>query len=195
MADKRQIRALMRERADAFLRTGQARAESDRILAEVESLPAFRDAACVLVYMALPDEVQTAPLLERWAAHKRLVIPRVAGEELELCEYDPTRLQPGYRGIQEPAPDARLVDPAEIDFALIPGTAFTSEQSDAGGFGGTPPYQKTSKAVRRLGRGKGFYDRLMPFLNCPTYGICYPFRVLQDIPTDPWDRPLDGLVW
>ena len=205
MADKREIRALMRERADAFLRSGQARAESDRILAAVEVLPAFREADCVLVYMALPDEVQTAPLLERWGSRKRLVIPRVAGQELELCEYDPARLQAGYRGILEPTPDALRVDPGEIDLALIPGVAFAladeavwrlgRERSDAGGLGGTPPNRKGNETVWRLGRGKGFYDKLLPKLQCPTVGICYPFRVLPEIPTDPWDRPLDGLVY
>ena len=170
---------MMRERADAFLRSGQARAESERILSEAEALPAFRDAACVLVYMALPDEVQTAPLLERWAGRKRLVLPRVAGEELELREYHPGSLNEGYRGIYEPSPDSPLVDPNEVDIAMIPGMAFA---------------EKDGK-VWRLGRGKGFYDRLLPKLHCPAVGICYPFRVLPDIPTDPWDRPLDGLVF
>ena len=179
MADKREIRALMRERADAFLRSGQARTESERILAEAEALPAFRDAACVLVYMALPDEVQTAPLLERWTGRKRLALPRVCGEELELREYRPGCLDEGYRGIFEPSPDSPLVDPNEVDIAIIPGTAF----AERGG------------KVWRLGRGKGFYDRLLPKLHCPAVGICYPFRVLPDIPTDPWDRPLDGLVF
>ena len=207
MADKHAIRAMMRQRAAAFLASGQAAPESARILAELEAMPAFHDAACVLVYMALPDEVQTAPLLERWAGRKRLVIPRVAGEDLELCEYDPARLQTGYRGILEPAPDALPVCPDEIDLAVVPGTAFSQgqnvwrlgrgseEQSDAGGLGGTPPNQTNTKTVWRLGRGKGFYDRLLPRLRCPAVGICYPFRVLPEIPTDPWDQPLGGLVY
>lgn len=178
MTDKHAIRAMMRQRAADFLASGQAAPESARILAELEAMPAFRDAACVLVYMALPDEVQTAPLLERWAGRKRLAIPRVAGQDLELCEYDPARLQTGYRDILEPSPDALPVRPDEIGLAVIPGTAFSQ-----------------GKQVWRVGRGKGFYDRLLPLLHCPTVGICYPFRVLPEIPTDPWDQPLDGLVY
>ena len=177
--DKQAVRALMRERAAAFLRDGDAQAESARILAAAEALPAFAAADCVLLYMALPDEVQTAPLLARWSGRKRLAIPRVCGQELELCEYDPLRLRPGYRGIAEPDSGARRIDPDEIGLAMVPGVAFA--------FG--------AGQVRRLGRGKGFYDRLLPRLRCPAVGICYPFRVLDTVPTDPWDRPLDALLY
>lgn len=176
---KQAVRALMRAQAAAFLAGGSAAAESARILAAAEALPAFRTADCVLLYMALPDEVQTAPLLARWAGRKRIAIPRVCGQELELCAYDPDRIQPGYRGIPEPDPQARRIDPDEIGLALVPGVAFA--------FG--------AGQVRRLGRGKGFYDRLLPRLRCPAVGICYPFRVLDTIPTDPWDHPLDGLLY
>ncbi|MBQ9661123.1 MAG: 5-formyltetrahydrofolate cyclo-ligase [Bacteroidales bacterium] len=178
-ADKTAIRRQMRERAEAFLRSGAADAESVRILASVEALPAFEAADCVLIYMALPDEVQTAPLLEGWAGRKRFVIPRVRGQELDLREYAPDRLQPGYKGILEPTADATPVSPAEVDLALIPGVAFAGERG----------------AFSRLGRGKGFYDRLLPSLRCPKVGICYPFRLVDSLPTDPWDIPLDGLIF
>lgn len=188
---KRELRAAMRERAAAFLAGGSAQAESVRILAAAEALPAFGTADCILLYMALPDEVQTAPLLERWTGRKRLVIPRVRGAELELCEYDPAQLRSGYHGIPEPGPDAAPVRPEEIGLALIPGLAFAF---------GTGPDTAPAAApgaaqVWRLGRGKGFYDRLLPHLRCPAVGICYPFRVLDTIPTDPWDRPLDLLLY
>ncbi|MCR4824836.1 MAG: 5-formyltetrahydrofolate cyclo-ligase [Bacteroidales bacterium] len=179
MADKRDIRQLMRGRAAAFLCSGQAEAESARILSRLEALPAFRDAGCVLLYMALPDEVQTVPLLERWYGSKRLLLPRVAGEELELFEFRPGDLQDGYRGILEPSADAPKADVSEVALAIVPGIAFAEKDG----------------RVWRLGRGKGFYDRFLPRLSCPAIGICYPFRVLEDIPTDPWDRPLDGLIY
>lgn len=228
---KQAIRARMRERADAFLATGAAGAESARILAAAEALPAFAAADCVLLYMALPDEVQTGLLLARWQGRKRLVIPRVDGQDLTLCEYDPARLRPGYRGIPEPTADARTVAPEDIGLALVPGVAFAVEAGplsgdfpaarpcSCDGSVGLPEAARTDGApligpwaadlllqaapmmpphvgkVRRLGRGKGFYDRLLPQLRCPAIGICYPFRVLDAVPADPWDRPLDGLVY
>lgn len=202
---KQTIREEMRRQAAAFLADGRAERESARILAALEDLPAFRDASCVLIYMALPDEVRTAPLLERWAGRKRFAIPRVHGLDLELCEYDPAHLQAGYKGILEPTPDAVLLEPEDIDLAVIPGVAFASERNAYGQMiEGRPPQTPLVASLRtdcvrgniqRLGRGKGFYDRLLPQLHCPTVGICYPFRVLPDIPTDPWDRPLDGLIY
>ena len=120
---KQDIRARMRERAAAFVAGGRAAAESARLCAAAEALPSWDASDTLLLYMALDDEVQTAPLLERWYGRKRLVIPRVAGEELELREYRPEALQPGYRGILEPGDDCPVVAPAQIDFALIPGVS------------------------------------------------------------------------
>ena len=178
--DKQEIRSLMRRRAAAFLASGQAEAETRRLLEALEALPAWQDARCVLLYMALPDEVPTSPLLERWHGRKRLVLPRVVGPELELREYRPGCLQEGYRGILEPSLSAPSVDPSEIGLAVIPGMAFAP---------------RMDHSFSRLGRGKGYYDRFLPTLRCPAIGLCYPFRLLETLPTDPWDRPLDGLIY
>ena len=102
-------------------------------------------------------------------------ISRIPNRKLIMLD----RLQPGYKGILEPTPDATPVSPGEIELALIPGVAFAGERG----------------AFSRLGRGKGFYDRLLPSLRCPKVGICYPFRLVDSLPTDPWDIPLDGLIF
>lgn len=197
----------MRQRAAAFLASGQAEAETRRILAALEARPAWQDARCVLLYMALPDEVPTAPLLERWHGRKRLVLPRVVGSDLELREYHPGRLHEGYRGILEPSPQAPLVDPSEIDLAIIPGMAFAPKWREGhivdSMIGGRTPKTPCVASLPhpgnvsylRLGRGKGYYDRFLPQLSCPTVGLCYPFRLLEALPTDPWDRPLDELIY
>ena len=170
----------MRRRAAAFLVSGQAETEAGRILAALEASPEWGRARCILLYMALPDEVPTQPLLDRWTGRKRLVLPRVAGQDLVLHEYLPGGLQEGYRGILEPSPDAPVVAPSEIDLAIIPGTAFAPFEAE--------------HAFSRLGRGKAYYDRFLPQLHCPTIGLCYSFRVVDKLPLDPWDRPLDRLI-
>lgn len=181
---KQSIREEMRRRAAAFLASGRAEEESARILAALEAKPEFEDADCILLYMALPDEVRTAPLLERWHGRKKLVLPRVRDKELDLCEYHPGTLHEGYRGILEPDPDAPKVHPDDIRLAVIPGVAFAFTGNADG-----------SASVSRLGRGKGYYDRLLPHLRCPVIGICYPFRVLDTLPIDPWDQPLSRLIY
>ena len=167
--DKQGLRALMREREKEFS-AEQAAAEASEILRRVESLPAFARARTILLYMSMPGEVPTKSFIDKWASSKRIVLPLVKGDELELREYDPAKLREGYRGILEPSDDCAPIDPSEIDFALVPGVAFDGNN--------------------RLGRGKGFYDRLLPRLRCPAYGAAFSFRIVDKVPADPWDAPL-----
>jgi len=57
----------------------------------------------------------------------------------------------------------------EIELAIIPGMAFDS-------------------AGHRLGRGKGYYDRLLPNLKTAKLtGICFPFQLLEEVPAEAHD--------
>lgn len=152
--------------------------ESAEIWRAVEGAPEFRAAGTVLLYMSIRGEVLTREFIERWFTAKRIAIPLVRGDSLVLKIYDPSKLREGYRGIIEPSDDAEEIQPADIDFAIVPGCAFAAKES----------------RILRLGRGGGFYDRLLPSLDCPKAGVCYSCRVLEDLPCDPWDAPLDGLV-
>ena len=175
---KQQIRALMKEREKALGAEDSARM-SDRVMEKIESLPEFAAAGTVLVYMSLPGEVETGGFIGRWAKAKRLAIPLVCGSTLELRLYDPAKLAPGYCGILEPSQDSPIIAPGEVDLAIVPGVAF--EQAADG-------------KVLRLGRGKGFYDSLLPALRCPVYGAAFGFRMVTGLPADPWDAALDGVV-
>ena len=62
------------------------------------------------------------------------------------------------------------------DLAVVPGVAFDRQGN-------------------RLGRGKGYYDRLLPHL--PTaykIGICFPYQLVNDIPTDAHDIRMDEII-
>lgn len=146
---------------------------AERLWTQIEASGDFRRARTVLLYASLPDEVPTAAILRRWSAEKRLVLPLVCPDGLHLKAYDPARLQAGYRGIPEPLADCPEIAPESIDFALIPGVAFTKD-------GG------------RLGRGKGYYDRLLPRLTrAVKVGAAFPFQMRERLPLDAWDIPLD----
>jgi len=145
---------------------------------EVERRSEFTGASTVLMYMSIPGEVPTYEIVQRWSKECSIVLPLVSGQELLLKRYEPEKLVRGYRGIMEPSYDAPDVDASAIDLAIVPGVAFC----------------RSNGKVKRLGRGGGFYDRLLPALNCFKLGVCFDFRVVDDLPCDPWDAVLDDLA-
>lgn len=170
---------MMRRRQREFLEgAASAEAQSAAIWERLEAMPAFWAADCVLLYMAMPGEPLTEAFIGRWHGRKRIVLPVVVGDGLELREYDPELLKEGYMGIWEPSEAALPVNPSEVDLAVVPGVAFAPMDG----------------AVVRLGHGGGFYDRLLPRLDCPLIGVGYSFRLVDSLPADPWDVRLDGAI-
>lgn len=111
---------------------------------------------------------------------KQIVLPCVVDDQhLELRRYtgvQDLRISERFR-IPEPIGEV-FTDYAAIDLALIPGMAF-----DAKG--------------HRLGRGKGYYDRLLShpaFRNIRKIGVCFDFQVLPDVPAEPHDSVMDDLI-
>lgn len=151
------------------------RLEEETVWKRVEALPDFVAAETVLLYCSLPDEVSTTEFIARWHGRKRIILPLVSGNSLLLKEYFPDRMHSGYKFISEPDADLPDFPASAIGFAVIPGVAF-----DAEGY--------------RLGRGKGFYDRLLPSLSCPCVGVCYSCQMVADLPRDSWDIQLTKVV-
>lgn len=83
-------------------------------------------------------------------------------------------MKKGSFGIEEPT-GALLEDYSQIELAIIPGVSFDGKGN-------------------RLGRGKGYYDRLLPLLRSYNIGICFQFQVCQEIPTEIFDKKMDE-VW
>lgn len=148
---------------------------SKTLLERLENLPAFREADTVLLYHSLKDEVYTHEFAEKWKESKTLLLPVVVGDELELRRYTGKHdLHTGSYGIEEPTGEL-FTDFKKIDLAVIPGVSF-----DASGC--------------RLGRGKGYYDRLLPKLISFNLGICFSFQVSEQIPTEEFDRKMNAVL-
>ncbi len=173
MGDKQLLRQEMKRRKLAIAPTLRS-AWSRQIGQAIEALPGFANAQHILLYHALPDEVCTIDMLNRWCDHKQLYLPLVDGAELIIKPYTPDHLRQGAFGIWEPA-NAEAVDPTTLDWIIVPGVAF-------------------DRQLNRLGRGKGYYDRLLAHSSACKIAIAYELQVCDNIPTEPHDIPMDILV-
>jgi 5-formyltetrahydrofolate cyclo-ligase len=148
------------------------------------TLPGFGPAESVLLYVSVfAEEFETRPLLRHaLGLGKRLVLPRVDRSERRLhlhhvADVD-NELRPGILGILEPRPSCPLVEPGQVDWALVPGLAFDSH-------------------CFRLGRGAGHYDRLLPTMraDAPKWALALDSQHCEELPVEAHDVPLDGVAF
>lgn len=158
------------------LHKSSATRQSAEIVAALEAHPAFRAASTILLYHSLKDEVDTHAFIRKWSREKRILLPVVTGDDLELRLYTgPEDLAVGAYGIEEPT-GARFTDYSAIDLIVVPGVAFDRDGN-------------------RLGRGKGYYDRLLPRIpSAYKIGICFPFQVVDEVPAEPFDIRMDEII-
>lgn len=175
MTNKQELRSLIKNIKKTF-EEKQLQAFSLQICHELYLSEHFHSASTILLYHALPDEPDTTPILKEWSNKKKLLLPAVVGNELELRRYrSDSELRQGAFGIQEPTGEV-FSRYDEIDLAIIPGVAFTNQG-------------------KRLGRGKGYYDRLLPQLNkAYKIGICFPFQIVDNIPIEEHDVVMDNIL-
>lgn len=142
----------------------------------------YRDAATVVLYAAKDHEVATDLIMaDALRAQRHVLFPKVIVEqrELSLIRVDsPAQLASGAYGLLEPS-GAETVPVADLGRALIcvPGLAF-------------------SPSGQRLGRGGGYYDRLLAAAGPrpQSVGLAYAFQVLDRLPQSLGDQRLDLIV-
>lgn len=141
----------------------------------------FLVAGCLLSFVPLRTEVDTAAIVDAARARgARIVLPRVDVEADALVLHDHlpgAALEEGGFGVPEPLPTAPRVDPADVDFVLVPALAI-----DPRG--------------HRIGYGKGFYDRLLPMLSphATRCALAFDFQLIAEIPITPGDEPVDLVI-
>lgn len=175
--DKKELRKHIRELKRQYT-DKELSAMSHPIISRLLSHPAVAKAKTIVAYSSLPDEVDTRELLSSLINDGKMVLlPHVIdGEHMELRRYKGHKsMTVGSYGILEPTGEAYNAY-NEIDVAIVPGMAFDSE-----GY--------------RLGRGKGYYDRLLPKLsNAVRIGVCFDFQKLESVPTDANDVKMDVVI-
>ncbi len=154
------------------------RRRSEVIMRRVEQSPLFAQAKVVLLYWSMADEVQTHAFVNRWYKDKVVLLPCVVGDDLVLRQYTgPECLVAGEQfGIGEPAGTPEWTALDKVELIMVPGVAFDSHGN-------------------RMGRGRGFYDRLLKSTpNAAKIGVGYDFQLLDTIPVEPHDVPMDCVI-
>ncbi len=171
--DKDHIRRHVRARKE-LLGNDERLQASDRVMQRLERLAAFLVSEHILVYHSLPDELGTHNLLEKWHTGKRFYLPRVNGVNLDILPYEQTGLEIGSFHIEEPTGN-ELHDISEMDMIIVPAVAY-------------------DRRGNRIGRGKGFYDRLLADTKALKIGIAYDFQLFDEISASPHDVPVDIVI-
>ena len=173
---KTDLRREMRARLTIL---GDARAEKSRaIVAALAAHPAFLAAKTVALFAPIPTEPDVEPLWEN--AARQFCFPRVNGAQIEFVVVrHPEDLAPAAWNplVREPAAAQPVIASAGLDLILVPGLAFTRDG-------------------RRLGRGGGYYDRLLAARAPRTIalGVCFDPQLVADLPCEPHDQRVDAVV-
>ena len=173
------LRARLRQANRA--RSREECVEASRLLCErMRATDLWREAGSVMGFHPMPDEPDIFPLLQQALD---------LGKQLALPRFDPLSgtyspvwisslgvdLVKGAYGIGEPAPHCPAVSKSSLDLILVPGVGF-------------------DLALGRLGRGRGYYDRILSTLFGFKCGVAFDWQVESLLPKEPHDVPLDGVV-
>lgn len=173
--DKKQLRKQIRERKKEFSLPEKIEL-SKPIFEKIEKEELFKEAKVVLLYYSMDDEVYTHDFVEKHYKTKTILLPCVDGDDLILRQYlGIESMKAGEQfGILEPV-GKEFNDLEKIDLMIIPGVAFDEEKN-------------------RLGRGRGFYDRLLKTVNATKIGVCFDFQIVEQVPTEDFDVKMDVVI-
>lgn len=168
----------------ASLTDGERTLAAQRLADDILRRHDVATSLAILAFWPMGDEIDIAPLVRSLSAKgKHVYLPVICGDELEFRLFtseEELTPDPRLRILQPPASAPPL--PAELTadgrgvVVVTPGMAFTPDG-------------------RRLGRGRGFYDRL--FAKMPQargIGVGFRCQMVDDLPTDEHDARLDAVI-
>ena len=186
--DKKAARSYARSLLKA-ISAAERESQSQKAAASFLDSSVYKDAECVAAFCSMPDEIDTLPVLEQAALDgKTILLPRVVAGSNEMDFYELAAPVFGLQsllvqtevnawGIREPLLSLPRVPKEAIPAKtaiLVPGLAF-------------------AKDGRRLGRGKGFYDRYLSELLAANNafaregkicGYCLRSQIFDNVPTE-----------
>ena len=140
----------------------------------------MQSAHTVLFFAPMPDELDVWPLLEESLREGKAIALPCFDQTTDI--YSARRIRDavtdvatGKFGVREPVSGCAEIPFEKFDLVLVPGMAF-----DLSG--------------NRLGRGRGFYDRMLAQASGIKCGVGYDFQLLEKIPTEPHDARVNFIL-
>ncbi len=172
LEEKNKIRKLIKEIKKTITDDYKQNA-SDKVFSLIFKLNEWNEAEKILMYYSLPDELPTEKYL-KLITDKNIYLPKVNGNDLDILLYEKDKLCIGKYGIMESFGSVPI-KPNEIDLVLVPGIAFDIKKN-------------------RLGRGKGYYDKLLKTTKAVKIGIGFSFQLMECIPHNDNDIKMDIII-
>lgn len=178
--EKRRLRRELHQCLLAIL-PEQRKLKSTKACEYLVATPEFQRASTVMMYLALPEEVDTSEaILHAWQRGKQVAVPKVSFEHrhmipVEIHSLD-TEMVTQSMGLRHPASGTPVVFEA-IDLVVAPGLAF-------------------DRSGNRLGRGGSYYDRFFAHesLRAARCGFGFAEQLIEAVPATETDQPVDVIV-
>lgn len=167
IAFRRKMKEVIRQIPDKMAR-------SETFMVEIQKHKAFNDAKTILSFSSMPDEVQLQDFNENIFGSKKLLLPRINGEHIEIVAYNGDWKREESYGILEPTGSV-FEDLLSIDLVIVPGLAFDHNKN-------------------RLGRGKAYYDKFLPNTQALKFGVCFAEQYVESLPAGDFDIRMDEVI-
>ena len=140
----------------------------------------FKKAEVIHIFISTPEEPDTKAIIKHcWSSGKKVAVPLVLPNTFDLIHSEIKSFDNlifGIYGIQEPSPESRVkMTPDMFDLVIVPGVAF-------------------DKKGRRIGQGKGYYDRFLQLTSAFRLALAFDCQLLENVPSELHDIPMDAIL-
>lgn len=152
--------------------------EAEKKTFEIFKQSRFSKFDSYMLYNAIKNELQVSMIMDYlFSAGKKISVPVVDVEKGILSAKISVEciVKTGKYDIREPE-TWDIQNPGEIEVILVPGVAFNIYGD-------------------RIGYGKGYYDKFLPFTSAVKIGVCYEFQLIADnFEANNEDIPMDYIL-
>ncbi len=136
----------------------------------------IKKASTILIYVSLKNEVDTYNLIKYFLKFKKVAVPKIENNVMNFYYINSLNdLKIGSFNVLEPT-NNKIVTELNNTVCITPGIAFT-------------------KDGKRLGYGKGFYDKYFKNHNVYKIGLCYRECLVDNLVIDDNDQKVDEVIY